>query len=324
MRITKMTRFNTLKQYKKILLLFLLILCLSSLLAPLLKILLDACLPSNHLLADLLNYEQGSYDFGRVMRRIITGVTILVVFLFRKTIKIGHLTTSGIIHTHEWQSRFQTGFLLGAGMFIFYTTFLYTNGTKVLDVDAKSMGDFFIQLIKILLAAGIIGCIEEVFFRGFIFQSFLEDMHAMPAMCFSSLFYAMLHFFKIKSLVLPGIQPFIGFLVIYQFFQNIAVHFISNLPSLGGLVLVGIVLSYACLRTKSLYFAVGLHTAWVFLIKTNKILFDHKGSKLTWLFGDSNVVTGVLGWGLLIVTLMLIKLATSHSDLKPHIAQTKK
>ncbi len=319
-----MILFNNLKQYKKILLLFLLILCLSSLLAPLLKILLDACLPSNHLLADLLNYEQGSYDFGRVMRRIITGVTILVVFLFRKTIKIGHLTTSGIIHTHEWQSRFQTGFLLGAGMFIFYTTFLYTNGTKVLDVDAKSMGDFFIQLIKILLAAGIIGCIEEVFFRGFIFQSFLEDMHAMPAMCFSSLFYAMLHFFKIKSLVLPGIQPFIGFLVIYQFFQNIAVHFISNLPSLGGLVLVGIVLSYACLRTKSLYFAVGLHTAWVFLIKTNKILFDHKGSKLTWLFGDSNVVTGVLGWGLLIVTLMLIKLATSHSDLKPHIAQTKK
>ncbi|HHT9109882.1 MAG TPA: lysostaphin resistance A-like protein [Candidatus Brocadiaceae bacterium] len=319
-----MILFNNLKQYKKILLLFLLILCLSSLLAPLLKILLDACLPSNHLLADLLNYEQGSYDFGRVMRRIITGVTILVVFLFRKTIKIGHLTTSGIIHTHEWQSRFQTGFLLGAGMFIFYTTFLYTNGTKVLDVDAKSMGDFFIQLIKILLAAGIIGCIEEVFFRGFIFQSFLEDMHAMPAMCFSSLFYAMLHFFKIKSLVLPGIQPFIGFLVIYQFFQNIAVHFISNLPSLGGLVLVGIVLSYACLRTKSLYFAVGLHTAWVFLIKTNKILFDHKGSKLTWLFGDSNVVTGVLGWGLLIVTLILIKLATSNSDLKPHIAQTKK
>jgi CAAX protease family protein len=319
-----MTLFNNLKQYKKILLLFLLILCLSSLLAPLLKILLDACLPSNHLLADLLNYEQGSYDFGRVMRRIITGVTILVVFLFRKTIKIGHLTTSGIIHTHEWQSRFQTGFLLGAGMFIFYTTFLYTNGTKVLDVDAKSIGDFFIQLIKILLAAGIIGCIEEVFFRGFIFQSFLEDMHAIPAMCFSSLFYAMLHFFKIKSLVLPGIQPFIGFLVIYQFFQNIAVHFISNLPSLGGLVLVGIVLSYACLRTKSLYFAVGLHTAWVFLIKTNKILFDHKGSKLNWLFGDSNVVTGVLGWGLLIVTLILIKLVTSGSDLKPQIAQTKK
>ena len=324
MRIVKMTLFNNLKQYKKILLLFLLILCLSSLLAPLVKILLDACLPSNNLLADLLNYEQGSYDFGRVMRRIIMGMTIIVVFLFRKTVKIGSFTTVGIKHTEGWLRHLQMGFFLGAGMFIFYTTFLYSNGTKVLNVDAKSTGDFFIQLIKVLLAAGIIGCIEEVFFRGFIFLSFLEDMHAISAMCFSSLFYAMLHFFKIKSLVLPGIQPFIGFLVIYQFFQNISVHFISNLPSLVGLVLVGIVLSYACVRTKSLYFAIGLHTAWVFLIKTNKILFDHRGSKLTWLFGDSNVVTGVLGWGLLIVTLILIKLVTPSSDQKPQIAQTKK
>lgn len=319
-----MTLFNNLKQYKKILLLFFLILCLSSLLAPLVKALLDACLPSNSLLADLVNYERGTYDFGRVMRRIITGVTIIVVLLFRKTLKIGFFATNGIKYTYEWRNCFQTGFLLGAGMFILYTAFLYSNGTKVLDIDAKSTGDFFIQLIKILMAAGIIGCIEEVFFRGFIFQSFLEDMHALSAMCFSSLFYAMLHFFKIKSPVLPGIQPFVGFLVIYQFFQNIAINFVSNLPSLVGLVLVGIVLSYACLRTKSLYFAVGLHTAWVFLIKTNKMLFDHRGSKLNWLFGDSNVVTGVLGWGLLIVTLILIKLSTSDSDLKPQTSPIKK
>src|SRR3989339_1593304 len=68
-----MISFHNLKQYKKILLLFLLILCVSSLLAPLIKIAADMLIPQSALVTDLLNYKHGSYDFGRVMRRIVMG-----------------------------------------------------------------------------------------------------------------------------------------------------------------------------------------------------------------------------------------------------------
>lgn len=309
-----MISFHNLKQYKKILLLFLLILCVSSLLAPLIKIAADMLIPQSALMTDLLNYKHGSYDFGRVIRRIILVVAIVVIFLFRKPLMINSLSTIGIKHTTGWWKHLRMGFFLSTGIFIIYTAFLFITGAKILQVDAKSPGDLFFQLFKILLIAGLIGCIEEIFFRGFIFQSFLRDMQTVSAVCASSLFYSLLHFFKAKLLVFPGFQPFVGFMVIYQSFSNIILNFTTIMPTMFGLSLVGVVLSYACLRTNSLYFAVGLHAGWVFIIKTNILFFDHVGKNSRWFYGDSKVVTGVLGWGLLIVTLFLVSLVTKKTS----------
>ncbi|MBM4067031.1 MAG: CPBP family intramembrane metalloprotease [Planctomycetes bacterium] len=305
-----MTSFNDLKQYNKILLLFLLILCVSSLLAPLIKIATDMLVSKSDLMADLLNYKHGGYDFGKVMRRIILAVAILIIFLFRKSLMINSLSTIGIKHTTGWWEHLQMGFFLSTGIFILYTSFLFIMGTKILEVDAKSLADLFFQLFKILLIAGLVGCIEEIFFRGFILQSFLRDMHTVSAVCAGSLFYSLLHFFRVKLLVSPGFQPFIGFEVIYQSFAKLLINFNTSMPTIIGIFLVGVVLSYACLRTNSLYFAIGLHAGWIFLIKTNILLFDHVGTNFRWLFGDSKVVTGVLGWGLLVITLFLVRFVT--------------
>jgi len=116
-----MISFHNLKQYKKILLLFLLILCVSSLLAPLIKIAVDFAVPKGALMADMLHYKHGSYDFGKIMRRTILGVTILIIFLFRKPLMINSLATIGIKHTTGWWEHLQMGFFLSTGIFILYT-----------------------------------------------------------------------------------------------------------------------------------------------------------------------------------------------------------
>ncbi|HHT9130705.1 MAG TPA: lysostaphin resistance A-like protein, partial [Candidatus Brocadiaceae bacterium] len=308
-----MNFFADLKQYKKILFLFLLILCLSSLIAPIIKAILDTAVTASPFMEHLLKFKEGSYDFGRVMRRIMMAAAVLIIFLFRKPLMIGSFATIGLKNTHGWWNQLHMGFLLGTGIFILYTFFLFAHGTKTLHIEAKPFSNLAFRLIKILIAAGLVGCIEEIFFRGFIFQSVLKDMSAIFAVCFSSIFYSLLHFFKVKLLVFPGFQPFIGFFVIYQSFKGIVSNLNDILPSLIGLFLVGVVLAYACLRTKSLYLAIGLHAGWVFLMKTNGIFFDHVGSNTQWLFGDSNAVTGVLGWILLIVTLILIRFMTKVS-----------
>ena len=303
-----MNSWNGIKQYKKIFLLFFLALGLSCFLAPLIKIFLDSLLPSSPFMADLLNYKQESYDFGRVMRRIIMAVVLILIFLLRKQLMIGPLIKSGIKPIRGWREQLQTGFLLGAGMFIFYVAILWISGIQTFQPDAKSFMDIIFRLLTLLLIAGLVGCIEELWFRGFIFQSMLVDMRAISAVCISSLFFSSLHFFKVKYFVSTGIQPFIGFVVIYQSFKNIIVDFSAIWPSLIGLFLVGTVLSYSCLRTKSLYLAIGLHAGWVFLIKTNKLFFDHHaGKNAEWLFGDNYIVTGVLGWIFLLFTLVLIR-----------------
>lgn len=305
-----MKLFEGTKQSKKIFLLFFLVVCLSSLIAPIIKALLDSLVSSSPFVVDLLNYKQGSYDFGKVMRRIMMAIAILIIFFLRKSIMIGPLATLGLKNTHGWRKQLQTGFLLGAGFLTLYIAFLYAAGARIFDIPAKSISSLVMETIKILCIAGIIGCIEEIFFRGFIFQSLLKDISALSSVCISSIFYALLHFLKIKLIVSPGIQPFVGFLVFYQFLKNLIMHFTTLFPSLIGLSLVGVVLSYACLRTHSLYFAIGLHAGWVFLIKMDGLLFDRVGKNQEWLFGDGNVVTGVLAWTLLIATIVIIRFIT--------------
>jgi len=282
----------------------------SCLIAPFLKYLFDAMVISGSFIKELVNFKEGSYDFGRVMRRIILAVAAIGIYIFRKPLRIGSFATVGIKHTSGWWEQLRMGFYISTGIFILYLVFLWGIGIKVVDIDFRSAGDLFVQLFKILLIAGIVACIEEVFFRGFIFQSLLADMRAVPAICISSIFYSLLHFFKAKYSVSPGIQPFVGFAVIFYSFENIVVNISSILPSVIGLFLVGVVLSYACLRTKSLYFAIGLHAGWVFLIKANRLFLDHAGKESGWLYGDSKVVTGILGWILLMVTLILVRFVT--------------
>ncbi len=309
-----MNSWNGIKQYNKIFLLFFLALGLSSLIAPLIKIFLDSLLPSSPFLADLLKYKQESYDFGRVMRRIIMAVVLILILLLRKQLMIGSLIKRGIKPIRGWREQLQTGFLLGAGLFIFYITILWISGIQTFDPDAKSFTDIILRLLTLLLIAGLVGCIEELLFRGFVFQGMLLDMSAASAVCISSLFFSLLHFFKVKLIVSTGFQPFIGFVIIYHSFKNIIVNFSDIWSSLIGLFLVGSVLSYSFLRTKALYLAIGLHAGWVFLIKTNKLFFDHHaGKNVAWLFGDSYIVTGVLGWVFLLFTFVLIRFFTKVS-----------
>ena len=317
-----MISFKDIKQHNKILLLFLLILCLSCVIAPIIKAFFDPLVKSSPSIAHLLKYRHESYDFGRVMRRIILVVAILVIFLFRKPLMFRSFTTPGIKCTRDWWQQLQMGFLLGTGIFVLYIAFVFTSGSMTLHIDAKSFGEVILKIIGILLVAGIVGFIEEVFFRGFILQSFLQDMHTVSAVCASSLFYSLLHFFKTKLSVSTGFQPFIGFITVYKSFAHIILNFTSILPSIIGLFLIGVVLSYACLRTKSLYFAIGLHAGWIFLTKTNILLFDYLRTMPKWLFGDGTVITGVLGWILLIITLILIRFVTEAQFYGKNTART--
>jgi membrane protease YdiL (CAAX protease family) len=121
------------------------------------------------------------------------------------------------------------------------------------------------------------------------------------------LIYSMLHFFKADVFVSTGFQPLVGFVTIAQFFKPIFFEFIKNLPAIIGLFLVGVVLSYAFIKTKSLYLSIGLHAGMVFMMKTDALFLVRVREKQEWLFGDSDLVTGVLVWSLLIFILFVIK-----------------
>ena len=177
------------------------------------------------------------------MRRIVMGVAILIIFLFRKPLMINSLATFGIKHTTGWWKHLQMGFFLSTGIFILYTAFLFITGAKILQVDAKSPGDLFFQLFKILLIAGLVGCIEEILFRDLSFKAFYGTCtpYLLYAPAVSFFLYA---FFQGKT---PGIA---GFSTVYRFRGNLSIllkfiikfhhhfpHLVWHLPGRRGAVI---------------------------------------------------------------------------------------
>ncbi|KAA3608375.1 MAG: CPBP family intramembrane metalloprotease [Candidatus Scalindua sp. AMX11] len=296
------------KHYKKLLLLFLIIITLSCILAPIVKISLDFMLEKGELFADSVNYENGIYDFGKVMRRILMLAACIVFVILRKSLKIGPLMALGMTLNSGCFRKFLFGFLIAIiSLLIYYSLALYF-GAWLIHIDYHLVGIVISKIIKYFLVGCLIGLIEEVFFRGFILQFFMEDMSVAIAICATSAIYSVLHFFQAEVPVTRGFQPFVGCTTMSQFLQPLFSQFTENLPSIIGLFLVGVVLSYGFLLSKSLFLSIGLHSGWVFMMKVDGLFLVRVREKYEWVFGNSNqLVTGFVIWSSLICILCIIK-----------------
>jgi uncharacterized protein len=302
------------KSYKKLILLFLLIVFISCILAPIKKVPLDFMLEKTGFMAETVDYENGVYDFGKVMRRILMLVALIVFIVFRKSLRFGKLISSGLKIRPGFFRQFLFGFSMAVLSILIYYGIGLISGAWIIHMDYDSAGVIILNIIKYALIACLIGVMEEIFFRGFVLQSFMENMSMPVAVCVCSLIYSVLHFFKADVFVSTGFQPFVGFATMAQFLKPLFYHLVKHLPAIIGIFLVGVVLSYAFIRTKSLYLSIGLHSGMVFMVKADTMFLSRMREKLVWLFGgDSKLVTGILIWAFLICILLVIKKIYSNS-----------
>ncbi|MBO1224698.1 MAG: CPBP family intramembrane metalloprotease [Candidatus Scalindua sediminis] len=295
------------KKYKKLILLFLIIIAFSCIISPIVKIPLDFMLERTNFLTEAVDYKDGVYDFGKVMRRVLMLAALIVFIFFGKSLKIVTLISSAIRLRQGFFRQFLFGFLMAGISLLIYYSLAILFGAWMIHVDFDSVGIIVSKIIKYVLLGCLIGFIEEAFFRGFILQSFMEDMSLPVAVCACSLIYSMLHFFRADVHVATGFQAFVGFTTIIQFFKPLFFQFINNLPSIIGLFLVSVVLSYAFIQTKSLYLSIGLHSGWIFMMKADGLFLVRIREMWGWFFGDSKLVTGILVWFFLLCILVVIK-----------------
>jgi membrane protease YdiL (CAAX protease family) len=157
--------------------------------------------------------------------------------------------------------------------------------------------------VKALMTALSVALLEEIFFRGILFKGLMEDYGAAVAFIGANLLYAASHFFKPPEEFMPGgFDPLGGFrfvvLCLAPYLDTA-----TTVPGLIGLFIIGLVLTYALLRTGALYLPIGLHAGWVFAIKTLSLYGDFTREGLGWLFGGKpKLVSGVVTWvGILLV-----------------------
>ena len=168
-----------------------------------------------------------------------------------------------------------------------------------------------LKIFAAFFSAITVAFLEESFFRGFILQAFLKKIKKYKAVFITSAIFAIVHLFSlnhflkaIKVSAPDGSNLFDGFRLVLYFFEPLK-HPGLVFPGLIGLFLAGWLLAELTIKTKTLWAAIGLHSGWVFTIKVLGRIYKYpKATQPDWFFGEKYAATGVLGWilvGLLIL-----------------------
>jgi len=290
------------KAYQRLGLIILASLLLSCLISPVIYVLIQflrGLSPGMHHALD--------FPFDRVMRRVVLVVTILLFYRERAKLEIMSLASIGMRREPGWRSLLCRGWILGTCSLALMLVIMLLFGSRRPETSFSGSWDLTRQLVIASLSGAVVGFIEEPFFRGFILQSLFKDMRRSTSVVAMSLFFAIVHFFNASDMPpAHGFHPLLGFKALVYFFQPLLSPS-ELIPGFIGLFLVSIVLAYAYLRTGSLYLSIGLHAGWVFGIKAETLFLDRINSVAPWFFGDGRVVTGVFGWIMLLLMLLVVR-----------------
>src|SRR6185437_13318374 len=152
-----------------------------------------------------------------------------------------------------------------------------------------------------LLAAIIVGTLEEILFRGAVFSG-LRRVFGWPiSLAVSSLIFALMHFLK-RTDSAGMVNWDSGFILLAKFFD-----FQDFIPEFFSLTLVGAILALAYQRTGNLYFSIGLHGSWIFVLQIfGALTVQPLGAGSFW--GSDKIVDGWFAFLILIGTLIAVSL----------------
>ncbi len=270
------------------------------------KPILDTVVTHSAWAAKHLDYNKAAatYDIGKPFRHTAMGIALVALIVFARRLELVSLARVGLERRAGWMRQLGAGIGLGllSVSLIILITFVCGARTLRPNLDAPDVLGKLVGLVP--MVAGI-SLIEELLFRGFILQSFLKDMRPAAAILITSFVFAALHFLDAQVTAPVGFDPLAGFRAL-AVFKGMVAQPVAMLPTLFGLTLVGVCLSCAYVWTRSLYLSIGLHAGWVFALKASALVFKRLRDAAPWFFGNSLVVTGVLGIVLLLGVLGLL------------------
>jgi uncharacterized protein len=207
-----------------------------------------------------------SPEWSRLVTEIIPFITLLLaIWIMTKLVEKRNLNTLGF-QRKSLITDTSTGFLIGifwiiisfAGQFIFGT--LIKGAQNVIPA-----GIFIIYGIALLINASL----QEILFRGYLFQTIENNINALSAILITSVLFMGMHIGAIKAGIVPSLNVF------------------------GA----GLVFAIAYYKTKNLWMPIAIHFVWNF--STSSLLYkpvtEYKGLELFHLKGNALLSGGETG-----------------------------
>jgi len=268
-------------------------------------------------------------DFGGFFHRSLLAAGLLLVFPLTQWLRAGHRdghldeveqrmarvperAPRGSLPKHALRRdprgvlNLVAGFLLGASVLLLFGLLLANTGTFAWR-DEIHWGEVLRAVVPATLFFAIAG---EVLFRGVLLGLFLRALRPVVAVAVLSLLFAFVHFLQPPAgMPMPDAEArWAGFLLLGGILGQLAQADVL-LTKFATLVAVGVVLSYARLRSGGLWLPIGLHAGWVFAI----LLFERVaqmagGNPGAWTGGSLR--EGLVPLALISATAVLVHLLT--------------
>lgn len=191
------------------------------------------------------------------------------------------------------------GWLLGTGSVLILLLIGLAGGAYSLSASISSkLGVLFAAFF----GGWLVGWIEEVLFRGSLLEAVRRVRGPLFAAISTSLLFAIIHY--ISPLQPDGVvygHALSGFALLPHLIPHKAVA--SYFPFSVTVFLMSMVLCLIYLRQQHLYFIVGLHAGWVFMLQGGRKLLDRNVDVGPWLFGDGDNVAR--SWAAVVMLLVL-------------------
>jgi membrane protease YdiL (CAAX protease family) len=163
-------------------------------------------------------------------------IAALTAFLLLKFLDKRRFVSMGLVLNKRAFQELGWGLLIGFVMLTTAVGLMWVMGFEEISLSPNDASYFLLGFLGNILLYIAVGFNEEILFRGYIFQAFIEGTNKWIPLVALSVLFGFAHFFN------PNFTWF-GF---------------------ANIVLAGVLLSLAYIQTKSLWLPIGIHIAWNF------------------------------------------------------------
>ena len=213
-------------------------------------------------------------SWWKTIRRCVSIASAISLWLCIHKLERRSIRAYGFLEPEAGKSQLCFGLLLGASALCALALLGLLSGSCQIAVTADRV-KLWRTVLGFIPAAALVGFLEELVFRGFILQHLLACSR-LVAVITSSALYAVVH---LKTTTFN----------------------LATFLELGGLFLLGVVLSLSYLSTGQLYLSIGLHAVLAYGARVNKLILAFNASSLSWLVGTSRLVNGLASWAVLVI-----------------------
>ena len=236
------------------------------------------------------------FPFHRYFSRSVQISALVLLWPAFRGIGVRRLSDLSLKPNLHWKRDLVFGFLLA----LLPVAFLGA-GYIVWDVFSLKPQFQAAGLLRIVGTAAVVSTIEEFLFRGVVLGLAVAVIPRYAAALLSAALFAMVHFMRTsrQTLEVP-VTWFSGFEQLPLAFSGAPPWLLFGWGFLS-LLLAGLVLAYATLRTRSLFVPIGLHAGWIFGQQSLQLVAQFRpkpvDSLLPWV--GPNVVSGAVPTGLI-------------------------